>query len=749
MQEKIIKYRFIIVVTAFVITILSFFTFPNLKVNANLDDYVPDTIKNKVYLKTLDSIFGGSEVILIMLHSDNVINTSTLKRLEVIATDLCELDGIDSCISPFDIKNISYEDEITSIDPFFGDLSEDQINFSELKHSISNNTMASRFFSKDFSLISLVLTKNTKTPDTIIDDIKNIINNHSGNEEVIIGGLPFIRHSISGYIQNDIVFLLPTAMVLMVFMLYFSFREWKGVFLPFVVVLMSVILSFAVMSLLGWQISLFSILMPIMIIAIANDYGIHLIARYQELIQDSKSYSMKQICKQIYADLKWPILITASTTICGVLGLLTHTMILAAQLGILTAIGLGFSLVLSLWFLPAILSYFKPSKTFIKTTQGKITRIDRWLNRLGHWITTYPKRIIITSIFISCIGILGVFFLKADTNIESYFSGESDVKRSIEVINDKFGGAQFISVLFSGDVLSPKVINQMDAYEKELVKNPHVGLVSSPATLIKELSKGFYNPIESSYNQIPETSDEIFQLLELFLLSGDEDAILQFLDYDYENARMLISLKNINKSADSKSVVQLIKSLTKNDPNVQFVAGSSLTEIQLADLVVKGQIKSLIFAMTIIFILLSIVFRSPKAGLLSSLPLSIAILVLFGLMGLFGISLDIANALLSSIMIGVGVDYTIHFLWRFKTERSNGLSHKDAAKITISTSGRGIIINAISVIIGFSPLILSNFTPLKFFGALIVISITTCLISSLLLIPSIVILTKPKFLEKH
>ena len=748
MQEKIIKYRALIVITAIVITLLSFFTFPNLKVNANLDDYVPDSVKNKVHLKTLDSIFGGSEVILVMLHTEDVINASTLNRLESMSIDLCGLEGIDNCISPFDVKAISYEDELTSIDPFFETISEQDTNFIDLKQRVSENTMAQRFFSEDFSLISLVLTKNTQTPDTIIDDIKNVIEQHPGEEEVIIGGLPFIRHSISGYIQNDIIYLLPIAMLLMVFMLYFSFKEWKGVFMPFIVVLMSVILSFAVMSLFGWQISLFSILMPIMIIAIANDYGIHLIARYQELIWESENYSMKQICKQIYIDLKWPILITGVTTIGGVLGLLTHTMIPAAQLGILTAIGLAFSLLLSLWFLPALLSYFKPSKAFIRTSQERKSFIDIWLNRLGNWVTNYPKRILIGTVFISLIGVLGVSFLRVDTNIESYFAGESDVKHSIEVINDKFGGAQFISILFSGDVLSPEVINNMETYEKELVKNPHVGLVSSPATLIKELSKGFYNPEESGYNKIPATSDEIYQLLEIFLLSGDEEAITQFLDYDYENARMLISLKDVSNSG-SKSVVELIELLTKNDENIQFVAGSSLTEIELADLVVDGQIKSLIFAMLIIFLILSIVFKSPKAGLLSSLPLSIAILVLFGFMGLFGISLDIANALLSSIMIGVGIDYTIHFLWRFKTERSQGLSHSEAVKETLSTSGRGIVINAVSVIIGFLPLILSNFTPLKFFGALIVISIATCLISSLLLIPAIVILTKPKFLEKQ
>jgi predicted RND superfamily exporter protein len=209
---------------------------------------------------------------------------------------------------------------------------------------------------------------------------------------------------------------------------------------------------------------------------------------------------------------------------------------------------------------------------------------------------------------------------------------------------------------------------------------------------------------------------------------------------------MLISLKD-GSNTTGKQLLQKLRNLTQNEPNMMFITGGSLTKIELADIVVKGQIKSLAFAIIIVFILLTMVFRSAKAGILSSLPLSIAILVLFGLMGILGIDLDIATALISSIMIGVGIDYTIHFLWRFKVERARGIDHKEAAHITLCTTGRGIIFNAVSVIVGFLALSISNFEPMRFFSALVVISIATCLISALLLVPSIVILTKPRFLE--
>jgi predicted RND superfamily exporter protein len=230
-------------------------------------------------------------------------------------------------------------------------------------------------------------------------------------------------------------------------------------------------------------------------------------------------------------------------------------------------------------------------------------------------------------------------------------------------------------------------------------------------------------------------------------MAGNEESIQQFMDYDYQNARMMLSLKDGSNST-GKRILEKLRNMTKDDPNVRLITGPVFTKIELADLVVDGQVKSLIFALLVVFILLSIIFKSIKAGILSSLPLTIAILILFGLMGYFGIALDIATALLSSIMIGVGIDYTIHFLWRFKKERKAGRDHKEAAHITLTTTGRGIIFNALSVVIGFLALTLSNFAPLRFFGALVVISITTCLLSALILIPSLVILIKPKFLDK-
>jgi len=744
----IIKYRLGIIIFFSSITILSLLLFPKLKINPDLDSYVPDDMENKIHLQQLDSIFGGSEMLLLMFQGEDVLNTKTFNRFQSIINQLDTLNGVARCISPFDAKDILFQDGFMTMNPLFEVFPDNKNDILKLKTKIQNNKLASSFFVDDYSVVSLIIIKESTISDALlIEGVNRVIDNNPGSEEVIMGGQPFVRYAISGSIEEDIIYLLPIALILMVSILFFAFKEWKGVYMPFLIVIMSMILSFGVMALLGWHISLITILLPIMLIAIANDYGIHLIARYQELIQLDKEQNMKVVCQSIYHDLKRPIIITALTTIGGVLGLLTHTMIPAAQLGILAAIGIAFSLLLSIWFLPALLSYHKPSKAVRERDKTKLSSTDKWLNKFSFWVTTYPKRIVFISIIIAIIGAFGLFFIKVDTNIEGYFLGKSEVSKGIKLINNKFGGSQFISVLFSGDVLDPELLARMESYEEILLADKAVGTVSSPVTLIKELSKGFYDENEAGYNQIPDSGDEIYQLIEIFAMGGNEETVEQFIDFNYENSRMLISLTD-GSNIEGKRIVKKINELMKNEPNLQYITGSCLTKIELADMVVIGQIKSLLLAIIIIFVLLSLIFKSFKAGLISALPLSMAILLLFGLMGYLNIAIDVATALLSSIMIGVGIDYTIHFLWRFKKEFARGNDHKTAAHISLTTTGRGIIFNALSVIIGFLALTLSNFAPLRFFGALVVLSIATCLLSALILVPSIVIWMKPKFLEK-
>ncbi len=748
METLIRKYRFLIISLVAILALFSFTQFPKLTINPGFDEYIPSEIGNRRYLKKLDSIFGGNEkIMLILVNDSSILNEASYKRIGNLTSELQDVDGVERCFSLRDVIDIKLEDGITTMDPILDEIPVSSKKLEVLKQDILASEMARRFVASDFTSTAIIITKsNTIGDKEIISSIKNVIEKNGGSDKIYIGGLAYIRNSIKSFIVKDLVTLLPVAFVLMILMLYFSFKEWKGVFLPFIVVVLSILFSFAFMALMNWEISLVTVLLPIMLIAIANDYGIHLINLYQEKFNSGKFTNMKAVAVDIYTELKKPIFITGLTTIGGMLGLLSHKLPPAAELGVLAVVGIGMALLMSLFLIPVLLSFFKPPKQIIKKDRPKSSVINRVLAKFANWVTVYPKRVVALFSVVAVLSAAGLFFLKIDTNIEEYFIGKSDVKKGIELVNKKFGGSQYVSVLFNGNVLAPDMLTRMEKYTKQIEKLPEVGHVISPSKFLKELSKGVYQPNETGYKTLPKTEAEAIQYLEIFAMSGYGEQISQLIDYNYENARILVSLKD-GSNQTGKAVLKSLNEITAGDKQLVCIAGPGLSKIQIAEMVIQGQINSLILAFTIIFILLSVIFKSVVAGLQSSLPLFLSILFLFGIMGYAGIPLDIVNTLLSSIMIGVGVDYTIHFLWRYKTEYAKTGNYELAVSKTLRTTGRGIVFNALSVIVGFSALIFSNFAPLRFFGILIVISIFACLISALLLIPAIIAITKPKFLE--
>ncbi|MBE0667096.1 MAG: MMPL family transporter, partial [Bacteroidales bacterium] len=177
------------------------------------------------------------------------------------------------------------------------------------------------------------------------------------------------------------------------------------------------------------------------------------------------------------------------------------------------------------------------------------------------------------------------------------------------------------------------------------------------------------------------------------------------------------------------------------------IGGYAIIMADFARKIIHGQLSSLFFALLTVFILLSIIFKSVKGGLIGSIPLAASIIIQFGFMGLSGIAIDAATALLSSIMIGVGVDFTIQYLWRYNSELKKGLSYRDAIIRTYSTTGRSIIINALSVMAGFSATLLSGFLSIRFFGYMVLLSIGSCLMFAIIVIPAFLLKFKPAFIE--
>ena len=745
-EDFVQKFRWWFIIIPLIVTILAALPLMNTRINPDLEKYLPEDTPAILSKAKIDSIFGNSDPIILIFKTDDVLNEKTLKRLKNISRSFNRSRIFDGVISLFDIKDIKGEQGAMIVDPAVRRIPRTEKGREQLRESIRNNELAYKLVvSEDFTLTAVILKVAVGVSDQeAVDAINETLLEFDGDEEIFKGGTPYLRIQVNDDISRDMFILMPIGMLIMILFLIISFREWRGVFLPFLVVSLSIVISLGFFPLMGWELSIITVLAPIMMISIANNYGVHVIARYQELNAKQQEWSMVKITKEVIMKLKTPVIITGLTTIAGILGLVVHILLPAQQLGVAAAIGIAFALLLSISFLPAIMMVMKKGKV-LKSVSHSTGHFHKILSYIAEASTTKP--VIIIFIFGSFLLLAagGLAFLNVDSNSENFLPPKHPFRQATNITNENFGGTKYLTVLFEGDIKDPALLKRLDDYETELEKDPRVGNVVSIASIIRIMSRSLNDEGEPYYDKIPGTREAVAQYLELYSMSGDPEDFEDLVNFDYTKAILTIQFRADSKNALDE-VIEEIEELTSNDPQRSIVGGYCLIDKELAEAIISGQYNSLIFAIAIIALLLVIIFRSFTSGLLGTLPLIYTIITLFGTMGWIGIKLDIATAMLSSIAIGIGVDYTIHFFWRLKQEIALGNNYKDAVYTTLTTTGRGITINALTVMIGFSVLFISSFLTIKYFAFLIIFSVLICLLSALILMPALSILIKPKFL---
>lgn len=750
LSSYLVKFRWLIIVGFLALTLLMAAQLPKAHIDAEFANMIPETMGFRAATDQIEEMFGGTDLLITLFQTDDVLNPQTLRRIEAISRDVNRIRGVDNVMSLFDLKDIKGENGMMIVEPAVPRIPRNAQERETLRQDIKANELVYKsVVSEDFTLTAVIATIADDLSDSeILTQVQQVVAEHPGEETVIYAGIPFIRVQISQDIRRDMGLLMPIGLSIMLLFLFVAFRQLRGVLLPFTVVVMSIIFTMGLIPMLGWSIYIPTILIPVIMIAVANDYGIHLVAKFQEDNVKGNAFTRQQIAQRMFTSLVKPVVLTGLTTMAGMLCLLTHIMIPAKQLGILAALGIGYALLASLLFIPAVTTLLPIPKPVVHHDVSKKHVLDRLLYSLSRLIRNHPKLIVIAGVVSAVVIGLGSFFIKVDANPESYYPEDHPMVQSTELINEHLGGAQNVSMMLTGDIKRPELMKKIEHYTELLESYPQVGNTVSISEITKQMSRALNDPGDPFYDKIPDSRNAIAQYFALYSMSGDPEDFDKLVDFPYENAHIMARIKSLSTS-ELKDLETRLMQIKESDDNVTLVGGFAMIFSQLARLMINGQLWSLVLAIVLVTLLLMVLFRSFWAGIVAGIPLAGAIAVLFGLMGYVGITLNIATTLLSSIMIGIGIDYTIHFLWRYKEERAHGRDYEDAVHHTITTTGRGITFNALSVIVGFTALLVSSFTPIRFFGFLVFVSILACLIGAMIVIPAIALVFKPRFLEPH
>ncbi len=748
LADMVIKFRWIIIVGFIAVALFFGSRLPQAEIDAEVKSQLPENMSSRLALEKIEDVFGGTEIAMIAIEADDVLAADTLERVKNLSRRIKRIRGVNRVLSLFEAKDIRGEEGMMLVDPAVDRIPRNNTERENLRRRLKTNDMVFKLLvSEDFQAMAIISLLASDVDDVAVTSaLRQAVEEIPGREKVHFSGLPFIRVSLASDMRGDLLRFLPLGLLIMLIFLFLCFRRLRGVILPFLVVLMSIAVGMGMLPLLGWKIQMVTILLPVMMIAIANDYGIHLMSKYQEDNQPGGGLSSEQLARRGILGLGRPVIATGLTTIAGMLCLLTHVIIPAERLGVQAAVGILFALAASLLFIPAVLSLLPKSRPILMADPSRRHFMEKMLQRFSRFVTGRPKAVLAAAAVLF-VGVgVGILFVTVDTNPTNYYSDNHPFIKASDLVNREFGGSMGLSILAEGDIKDPFVLNEIDRLERELKEIPHIGNTTSLARVVRQMSRALNDENEPGYDRIPETRNAVAQYFELYSMSGDPDDFEKMVDFPYEKAQ-------ISARIDSESMVVVRRVLRKVNrtisgrPLFTTVGGFPLVFSQLVDKIVHGQVVSLVMSIVVVGLLVMLLFRSFGAGVTAVVPLLLALVMLFGLMGYFNIELSIVTAMLSSIMIGVGVDYTIHFLWRYREERNRGLETSEAVAHTINTVGRGIVFNALSVLIGFVVLFISNFLPIRFFAFLIMVSISTCLMGGLVLLPAYCIVFRPRFLE--
>ncbi len=755
MLEKLAKLVFKFPKTTIIIIVLLtvFFYYGLTKITVNTDDkdILPQDDPKVIAFYEADSTFGGAEFVLVILDMDEVFTTKALQEIDDLTLCLEKLKGVNSVMSITNIEEIKGIKDGIEVVELIEDIPYTKAELLKLKKRVlSDDNYAGRIVSENgkIALVMVQLLPNSDT-ERIVDDVREVIHKHGIEDKVHLSGEPMFDYEMDKILVEDMSKLIPIAMLVMIFILYFSFRSVRGVVLPILIVIITVIWTSGLMGHIGVPISAIGNIMPIILISMGIADGIHILARYREELA-SGANKRKALYITIVA-VGLACFLTSVTTMVGFGSLYTSSLRSIKNFGLFTGIGIAFAFIITVTFFLAILSILRPKKRDLN--KKKKVLLGSFLKKWADFIVNRSKAVLSFTILLILLAGIGIIFISTETNFITFFNPKSAVRKSYDIMKENFGGVEFIQVVVKGNIQDPKILKAMENFQDEIDK---IDVLSKPTSIVNYLknTNKALNEGNPRYEILPKTEEEVAQFL-LLLSMGGSDELDNILSFDYDQALIQARMSSLKSSDRDRMIAQVEKVIDKHfekEVNV-ILTGQPVLSQTIEKLMVRGQLQSLTLAIFLVFIIMILLSRSITYGAFTTIPITLTVILNFGIMGWFKIPLDVASAVLASIVIGIGIDYAIHFFSRYKEELEIGKSVEQALKITISNTGQAIFYNALAIGLGFLVLIFASMPPLRRFGLLIALTMLFSSTASMTVLPALLFLKDRKLpqtnTEKH
>ena len=767
-----------------VIIIFSFYFSKDFRLDASSETLLLDGDPDLKYLNEINKRYNSKEfLVLTYSPKDEMISENSINNLLSLKYKIQSLDWVYNVITVLDVPLLNSTDETLS-DKLknFSTLKSDGIDkergFSEILNSpvfknfvISEDGQTSGIivYIKEDNKINLISDEKEleiykdlkkKKNHENINEIRKVIDEYKNNANIHLGGIPMIADDMMSFIKNDIIIFGVGVLIFIIATLWFVFKKLVWVIIPLTSCLFSVVVMLGLLGLLGWKVTVISSNFIALMLILTMAMNIHLSTRFLQLKKEMSSSNKIKIVTTATNKMFLPILYTGLTTICAFLSLIFSGIKPVIDFGWMMTIGILTSMITTFTLLPSLVNVIDEKNVY----SLEATRDSKITNGLSIFTQKNKSIIYASSLIFILISLIGISKLKVENSFINYFDKDTEIYKGMKLIDDELGGTTPLEIILKfpkndeneiikededdwGEVetddtkywFTKDKIEKIQKVHNYLENLEHVGKVLSFSSVLKVA--------ESLNNNKPLGSLEMGVLYNKLPENIKNEIVSPYISIENSEARINLRLKDSNKDLRRNELIKKINYDLKNKLNLKEdefkLAGVLIIFNNLLQSLFKSQILTLGFVMIAIFIMFLILFKNLKLSVIGIVPNFIAAFFILGVIGIFNIALDMMTITIAAITIGIAVDNSIHYIYRFREEFSKIKDYNKTLKICHSTVGIAILNTSITIVFGFSILVLSNFIPTIYFGIFTGLAMMLAMLLVLTLLPCFLISFKP------
>jgi len=731
------------------------------------DDLVP---KGHPYIavdKDFRELFGGANIVLIAVtvKEGDIFTTATLQKIKNITEKLLYIPGVNNnsitSLASRKLKDIRSSAWGMKVQPLmYPNVPQSPQELEQLKRAVyTSDMLLGKLVSQDgkSTLIMADFFEEKMDAQIVFQKVMEIKSQEEdATTEIHAVGEPILVGWCYQY-APQMLWIAALTVAVMVVLLYTYFRSIPGMMIPLFSAAVSAIWGLGFTGLMGHNFDPLILVVPFLISARACSHSVQMVERYFEEFRKSgdRLVASEMACRGMWAP--------------GVLGVVVDALgiliVIVAPIPLLAKLAwIGFFWVMSIacsvqMLNPILLSFLPPpTESLMKFMFVEKSALNRLLSRIARWTYT-PARWAVMGISVLALAVAA--YMTKDLKVGDAHEGtailwpDSPFNQSVKHINEHFPGVNPLYVIVEGskeeDIKRPDVIHAIEAYQRTMERNPRVGGTQSITDVIKHINMKFHDD-DPRWGMIPNQASEIGSILYMYMNGGEPGDFDRLVNWNFTQANIIVLFKD-HKADTIREGILASKEFIQNHPleGVRFRLCGGVIGLMAAinEAIEASNSLTLVLAFSMIFVMCSLTYRSVVAGILFVIPLAISNLMTFAFMSEMKIGLNINTLPISSLGIGLGVDYGIYIVSRIKEEYPRSQDLRKAILTAMTTAGRAVLFTATTLMSGvIFWYFLSDMRFQAEMGLLMALWMFVSMIGGLVLLPTLIYLLKPRFITR-